>query len=251
MRSAAIGEWIIARLTSRKQAASMVGDLVELEPQKGMWWFRLSLARVVVALVWRRPVALIAASYAGLWAFSGFEVAIWGVHAQHRPPEHPWIHVLGVLAGTGMITWTAAMYTAIRYGLRDRVAQFALVLAGLVTAVIYCWWQPAILATCIALSICMLWASIGNSERRRAAMVLLTALAAGNAGLVLATYLAGQYQHWVHPGPMGERDMQEHPSIALVFMGLWLMTACITGSACSLMRRRLLRGLSIEDKPAV
>jgi hypothetical protein len=100
MHSASIAEWIVARFTSEKRAASIVGDLLELKPQKGPLWFWISLARVIVALGWRRPLASIAAFYAASWAFGGFQMAIWGIHAQHRPPD-PWIGVFGVLSTAG------------------------------------------------------------------------------------------------------------------------------------------------------
>jgi hypothetical protein len=67
MHSSSIAEWIVARFTDKQRAASMVGDLVELEPQKGPPWFWFSLVRVVISLAWRRCLAFIVAPYAGLW----------------------------------------------------------------------------------------------------------------------------------------------------------------------------------------
>ncbi len=61
MHSASIAEWIVGRFTSGKRAASIVGDLLELESQNGALWFWLSLARVVLALAWRWPLAFVAA----------------------------------------------------------------------------------------------------------------------------------------------------------------------------------------------
>ena len=254
MRSASIGEWVIAGLTSRNRAASIVGDLLELEPEKGILWFWLSLAGVAIALAWRRPVAFIAAFCAGLWTLSGFRMAIWGLHAQHRP-EQALMPAFGALTGVGMILWIAASYTAIRYGLRDHVARVAIAAASLVTVLIYCWWQPEILVACIALSLCLLWVCILNDDRRRAAMALLTALVAGFAGSVLAMDLFARYQHWVFPKPPGDREMQEHLWVGWVLIGFWLMVVWITTAVCSRMHRRLMRSAlsdsEIESNSAV
>jgi hypothetical protein len=190
MHSASIAEWIVTRFTSEKRAASIVGDLLELKPQKGPWWFWLSAAGIVFALVWRRPLAFITAFYAGAWAIGGFQTAIAGVHAQHRPPEFPWMHVFTVLSAAGTILLFLLVYAAIRYGFRDRVTQIALALTGLATALIYYWWQPAVLVACAALSIGVVVVSILSSERRRAALVLLVVVVAGFGGGLLAMYLA-------------------------------------------------------------
>jgi hypothetical protein len=71
MHSAVIAEWIVGRFTAKKRAASIVGDLLELEPQNGRWWFWLSLARIVTSLAWRPSVAFLAALCAYPTALSG------------------------------------------------------------------------------------------------------------------------------------------------------------------------------------
>lgn len=177
MHSAAFAEWIVARFTSQKRAASIMGDLLELKLQKGTLWFWVSLARVVLALAWRRPIAFIAAFYAGSWAFGGFQMAVFGMHTPHRPPEHPWIPVFAVLSAAGVFMVVVLVYAAIRYGLRDRVTELAFASVLLVTTVIYFWWQPAVLALCIAFSTCVVAASISSEERRRTALALLVPVA--------------------------------------------------------------------------
>jgi hypothetical protein len=230
MFNPSIVEWMVGRFTSGKRAASIVGDLLELESQNGTLWFWLSLVRVVLALAWRRPLAFVAAFYAGTWAMGGFQRAIAGVHAQHRPPEYPWMLVFMVLCAAATILLSLLVYSAIRYGFSDRVTQLALAFAGLTTAVIYFWWLRAILVACIALSIYVTVASILSGERRRAATVLLVVLAIGFGGGLLAMYLGTQYQHFVYPGPMGDRELREHLSV--IWMGFctqlmwtWMMTA--------------------------
>jgi hypothetical protein len=50
-----------------------------------------------------------------------------------------------------------------------------LALAGLITAVVYCWGQPIVLAVCMALGICILAVSIMGRQYRKATTVLLVA----------------------------------------------------------------------------
>ena len=64
------------------------------------------------------------------------------------------------------------LYTAIRYGVSDRVTHLVLAFAGMITAVVYAWGQPIALAICIVLGLCVLTASAIGREYRRAAMVL-------------------------------------------------------------------------------
>jgi hypothetical protein len=232
MYSASIAEWIVGRSTSAKRAASIVGDLLELKPQKGPVWFWFSIAGVVLALAWRRPLAFIAALYAGSWALGGFQMAIWGIHAQHRPPES-WIPAFGMLGGFGTILALVLTYSSIRYGLRDQLTQLAFASMGLVTAVIYLWWQPAILAVCLALSICLSAISISNKERRRTALALLVQVSVGFGGGMLATYLEARFQRFIYPGQVGTRELQEHPSLQWLGFGAYFMTVWLITTACS------------------
>jgi hypothetical protein len=67
--------------------------------------------------------------------------------------------VFMVLSAAATILLFLPVYAAIRYGFRDQVTQLALALTGLATAVIYYWWQPAVLVACIVLSISSVVAS--------------------------------------------------------------------------------------------
>jgi uncharacterized membrane protein len=127
------------------------------------------------------------------------------------------------------------VYAAIRYGLRDRVTQLAFASTGLVTAVIYLWWQPAILVLCMALSACVVAASIASRERRKTALALLVPVAVGFGGGILALYLDARYQHFVYPGPVGTREMQEHPSLLWMGFCVYLISAWMITTACSRM----------------
>jgi hypothetical protein len=138
------------------------------------------------------------------------------------------------------------LYSAIRYGLRDRVTQLVLALAGLITAVVYCWGHPIVLAVCMALGICVLAVSIMGREYRKATMVLLVAASTGLGGWMLAMFLASKYQHHVYPGVFGDREMREHPSIEWVFFGLLMITGWMITTVCSRMHYRLMRDKQLD-----
>ena len=241
MRSHAIAEWIVGRFTSKGRAASILGDLEELKPQKGRLWFWLSLTGVVLSLTWRRLIAFVAALYAGSWAFGAFQVAILGVHAQHRPPEYPWMPVFLAISWVGAFLWLILLYAAIRYGLQDKLTQASLASTAIVTVILYCWWQPVVLAVSIAMTIFVVAASIANKQRLKAALALTVAVAAGFGGGFVATRMAALYAHSVITGPMGDVELRTHPSIGWVTFCALLMAAWSTTSVCSLVHTRLMR----------
>lgn len=235
MRSASIAEWMIGRLTSKKRATSVVGDLIELRPQKGLVWFWVSLVRVMLSLCWRRALGFVVAFYALNWMLAAFQTAFMGAHTQHRPLEYPWIPVFTVLAPAGAFSWMVLMYAAIRYGFQDRVTQFALASTALVTAVIFYWWQPVILSVCIALSICLMLVSILKREHRKAALVLLATVTIGLGSGVLGIYLVARYQHFVYSGAWGDKEMHAHPSVPWMAFCMYLMVAWTTMTVCARM----------------
>ena len=96
MRNVAFAQWIVSRFTSKKRAAAIVGDLLELATQKGRLWFWFSLAGVVVSLAWRRPLAFAAALCV---YFAAFSASFWVTYRHHRfaIPDQHWRTVWGVI----------------------------------------------------------------------------------------------------------------------------------------------------------
>ncbi len=248
MHSASIAEWMVTQCAGEKRAASIVGDLLELNPQKGTSWFWFSVAGIVLALVWRRLLAFIVAFYAGAWAMRRFFMAIFGADGRHAPPEYPWIVVCGVLCPIAALTLFLLVYAAICYGFRDRVTQLALVLTGLATAVIYFWRQPVILATNIVLGLCVLLASILSSERRRAALVLLAVVVVGFGGGLLTMYLAAQERRYVFPWSMVDREFWKHPSARWVYFCVLLIAGWMMTAACSRMHHWMMSNQSFDSE---
>lgn len=245
MHSAAFAEWIVARFTNRKHAASIVGDLLELKPQKGNWWFWLAVAGVVFALSWRQSLAFVACFYAGGWVFSGFQMAAYGMHAQHRPPM-PWEPVVNVLSGTATVLWIVGVYSAIRYSLRDRATQLALAFASILSAFIFYWWQPLILVACIAVAFCLAGALMRNQGSREAVFILFVTSITGFAAFFSMLYVNMRYQHFIYPGLVGDRELSKHPSIALIDCCLILMIYFIIVSTYSRMHRRMISRLPTD-----
>jgi len=255
MLTASTAEWILCRVTSHERAASIVGDLVEIEEQKGLLWFWLSVAGVVFSLVWRQPLAFVAAFYAGAWTFFGFQMAIMGINAQHRPPEYPWMPVFTVLIFAGSMLCAVSLYAAIRYGVQDKVTQIAFAWTSLVTSVIYLWWQPVVLGLCITAALLIVSVSIFNSKLRKEALVVLVSVVIGSVLRFFVGLLAGLYQHFLLRGPWGTREMQEHPSLEWVVFCMLILTFWASTSAWSRMHNWLMRDQAIdtesEGKPAV
>ncbi len=239
MLSDAFAEWVVRRWTSQRRAASIVGDLVELRPQKGSLWFWMALAGAVLRLAWRPILATVAGFYAGAYALSFFQMAIWGIRVQHHPAGYAWTPVFSVFNGGGAIVCLVLVYAAIRYGVRDRLTQLAVVLAGLCTPIAYLWWKPVVLITCIALIAGVLAASLLDRAWRRAASILAVVTAAGCAGGLLALYLASQYQRFVYAGPWGDKEMRMHPSVLWVTFLLMFATGWLLMALCARMHRRL------------
>lgn len=236
MRTASVAEWTIRRLAGKERAASIVGDLVETAQHRGTLWFWLAVAGVVVRLLLRPLVAFVAALYAGGWTYQGLQMAVVGIHTQHRPPEL-WMPVFSVLIGAGTLLWISSLYLLIRYGFRDRFAQIALVMAALTSAITFYWWQPLILTACGIALAGAIWLSTREKVRLRAALALPMILVAGFSCFLIAFFLSHVYQKLIYPGPVGTREMQEHPSLSWVTFVLILASTWGTTVACSILHR--------------
>jgi len=159
----------------------------------------------------------------------GFQMAIMGVNTQHRPPEYPWMPVFDILIFTGSTMWALLVYAALRYGFRDRVARMALVWAGLVTTVIYFWWQPVVLGLCIAAVLLVAALPVIHSSYGKSPLIVLACAALGATARFLAIFPVMAYQHFLYRGPWGDREIQQHPSlgwasICMTALSLWLAT---------------------------
>lgn len=249
MHNASIAEWILCRLTSKQRAASMAGDLVEIGMRKGPFWFWTSLAGVALSLSWRRPPAFVAALYAGAWTFGEFINTADTIYARHYPQGF-WEHAFGPLIFVASTLWAAFFYWAIRYGVLDRSVQIAFAWAGLITLVIYFWWQPAVLGLCIAAAFLVVSASILRSSLRRESLVVLVSAAAGSAVRFLAIIPAGLYQEFLGRRLhilWGSREVQEHPSLMWAWVGTVVLSFLVATSLWSRLHNWLMRSKRLES----
>jgi len=247
VRNVAVAEWIVSRFTSKKRAAAIVGDLLELATQKGRLWFWFSLAGIVVSLAWRRLLAFAAALCVYLAAFSA---SFWVTYRHHRftIPDQHWRTVWGVIFLASNCLWFILVYAAIRYGVRDRVTQLLLALSLLIAAGLYCWERPTILLACIALTTCVLAAAASNNKLRRGLLVLAVLMV--NAGIFLLTAnLIALWQRFLHPAPMGNGGMQPPLAVPCVeFCMMFLIAPFAMTSAYSHMHNWLIRNASRDSE---
>lgn len=223
MQAASVVEGILRRVTTRDRATGIVGDLVEIREQKGAGWFWLSAAGVLLSLAWRWPVAFVASFYAGAWSFGAFLMTTTGINAQHRPLEYPWGQVFEGIVLMGSSAIALSVFAGIRYALRERATQMVLAWATLAAAVIYLWWVPAVLVSCIAAAAALLFYSVCAREGRRASVVVWPAIVMGVCGFFWWAIIGTLYQNWLKPGPWGSDDMLQHPSLSwLVFSAMLL-----------------------------
>jgi hypothetical protein len=246
MRTASTAEWILCRVTTKERAASMVGDLVEIEKQKGLLWFWLSIARIALSLYWRRPLAFVAAVYAQLWIFNRFSVEIWGIDSPHRMAYST--SFCRAINGAGIILWIVLSYAAIRYGFRDRLTQLAMGLTGVVTLFIYFWWLPVAAAICAVLFGLIVVVSVLNRDRRNAAMVLLVTVPVGLAGGLLVMFLGSACPLIFYLIPKGDGRLQEFIYVYYMAFLVFFMTPWVTTAACSRMHNWMIRSQSLESR---
>jgi len=238
MHSDRMAEWLLSRWTERRRAAAMVGDLLEIRAQKGRLWYWLALAGAMLRLAWRPVVATIAGFYAGAYAFSFFQMAIWGVHVQHRPTGYAWTPVFSVLNGCGAILCLVLVYAAIRYGIHDRLSQLSLVLAALSVPLAWWWWKPPVVAACLASLAVVTLGSLFHRQLRRALPILAAVLGVGFTGGLLTVYAIDRF--FLLMAANGHRELLLRPSIGWGIVSLMLITAALMMATCSRLHARLL-----------
>jgi hypothetical protein len=185
MRSVAFAEWILARLTDRTRAASTVGDLLETSHLRGMVWFWVSLGRIVVSLVWRRPIGWLAACCLGKLYLNLLRRPL-QLLPGHGPYYSPLVLILMVAV---CFLWVVTPYSLIRYGLRDRFTQLASVMSGLTTAAIFLYRVPHLTVLFSSIAGAILIVSLLSPLWRRPLFGLVITLLTGFGGAVLVGQL--------------------------------------------------------------
>jgi len=221
MANASFAEWLLARLTDRSRAASVVGDLLEVAPERGSW-FWLSVAGIVLSLTWRRLVAIVAA-YLCIFLLSTLYATRRGMPGEHMLLfENP--------------LWALAPYAAICYGFRDQFTQLLIMLFALSTIVVFYWWIPIVAFTISAIFSAVLIAFAVSPHRRKALLAVALTLGLGFCGVLFVFYLWRYVWPWyLHLIPLSARGY------SLSLGSFPFLVVAIQIAACAWMHRLLLR----------
>jgi hypothetical protein len=173
-------------------------------------------------------LACLAAFYCTIRVMGPLQMAIFGVHAEHRPPS-PWDQLFVPIGWLAMIMAGISAYSLIRYGVRDRSAHVSFVFLLMAVAVTYFWWKPLVLAVAVAGTAALVLGSLFRRRTRRLAFALSVDVLAAVATLLIAFFIATWYQNLLHPGPWGDVELRQHPSLewvqlAMLLGGFWSAT---------------------------
>ncbi|HEV2175313.1 MAG TPA: hypothetical protein VGR71_17190 [Nitrospira sp.] len=188
-------EWVIARFTDTDRAASIVGDLLESQLQRGVLWFWLSFVGIVLSLNRQRLAAFFAACVC-LRFLRGLPMPVFAPLVGRPPADQPpeiWQSFFVVLGWVGMLLWVVTPYGLLRYGVRDRLAQLALAFCVPITASIYGWRVPACVATSSVLVLIIFISSLTHARWRKPLLVVVAALIVGYGGIQAAICLGNFY----------------------------------------------------------
>jgi uncharacterized protein (TIGR03435 family) len=183
-------EATLSHYTPPDRAASILGDLLETAQTKGRLWFWFSFIRVLGSLAWRVPVALL-----GAYAVGGTLIALMMTHdplwldADFRhvnPSGTIATSAFMVVAVPGMALWFVAPYAALRFGLRDRVGQLALVLLTVTTLTLLFGKYSTALVAGAAVLITLVVSALFRCDWRKPVVALSLAVGCSLAGVAAA-----------------------------------------------------------------
>jgi len=174
MRKHLVSTWLLRRSMPTEQVEAILGDLLEVSGSNDNA-YRTLLRRTVWSLT-RRSVAGYAAAVFGGGVIAALQSQFFSSLVRHEASlwQQSWGSTLAFLAGSmGLIF----CFSAIRYGLRDRMTWIALACAVPGVAAVEFWWIPAMpVAACVCFLAFAAFSLIRKSARR--AFVSLMVLAA-------------------------------------------------------------------------
>jgi uncharacterized protein (TIGR03435 family) len=183
-------EATLSRYTPPDRAASILGDLLESAQTKGRLWFWFSFIRILGSLAWRVPVAWVGAYAVGavLIALMMTHDPLW-LNADFRhvnPSGTIAMSAFMVVSVPGMALWFVAPYAALRFGLRDRVSQLALVLFTVTTLTLLLGKYSAALIVGAAMLVALVVAALFRRDWRKPVVALSLAVGCSLAGVAAA-----------------------------------------------------------------
>jgi len=166
MRKASVVEWMLARVMTRANAASVIGDLEEARGKKGEMWFWRSLFSIWLSCGWRPTGGYLVAA-AGGGAFLGyFDSAFFSSMALHdwTAAQRAWGSSISLLSG---LTAIVAGYCLIRFGVRDVVSRLALgyTVVGAVASTF--WWRNEVVFAAVSIAAAIAIVSLLTRSGRR------------------------------------------------------------------------------------
>ena len=180
MPNVTAAEWILSRFTSRTQAASIVGDIVESGGNRGDLHFWSSFFPVLCSMALRGCIAYAAALGLGLFSHDFLNNLVFTTNAAHQPP-HGWKFLFDFVCLVSILLSFAVPYLAIRFGLNDAFTQQVVLGWGLACVFSVYWWIPAVSVVCIVLTAADLVSSIISANRRRTVLAFVVALGFSSA----------------------------------------------------------------------
>jgi hypothetical protein len=122
MPKRSLAEFFLARAVGPTRAASISGDLLEIAATRGRLWYYTTYIRTLVALTWRTPAAFLLAcvAFTILYKFNILFQYPWprGVFEPHHA------YIVKTLIYVTFQLWFLAPFAVVKYGSRDRLAQF-------------------------------------------------------------------------------------------------------------------------------
>ena len=218
-------EWLLARFLPRENAASIVGDLLESPSGGGRLRFWRAVGGVVLLVVWRRAAATLVAFVASVLFFGVFQEPIFEFSLHPAPAG--WNQGFIWIGRVGLILWTMMCYSVVRYGVRDRFTQLAVVSVLALGSFIRFWWVPGVGASCVLFGITVIAVAAANPSGRRAMLALPAAVFGALVAASLVLFLDRRYERLVHAGPRATGDSIE---------SIVLLTAIVLGITLSCSR---------------
>lgn len=238
MLSSSHAEWMLARFVGQEQSATLIGDLLEQRTERGAWWFWRSFSCLLLSVAWRPVLGFVAAVVMSASAYNALMTRIMGI----------WVtSAVQTTMLASMAAWFIAVYAGVRYGLRDALSHVASVEATLFTISTVLWPHPMALESVAAVALSTALVFIVMPSHRAAIGTLLATGVVFFVGFSLVAYSSDFYVRYVlQIKLLGSPELQQHPSIQYVTVGLQLFFDAVTAIVCAKLHRRFVLGRNQE-----
>ena len=229
MDRATVAETLLRAVAVKDRAREITGDLLETYSQAGAFSFWLAFTRLFLSFAWKPAAAfLVAAIVSFSFSTELFFVASRKLFA--GPVHAPTLlfHALRY-AEVSSPLWALAVFTMLRFGVRDRLWIVSAIYACLTTGFVYSYWIPqGHLILWIGSGVAVVL-SLSTDRMRRATSVIAAVLALGVAtNHFLEFALSRAVRH--HLSPL---------SAGISFFFLLLSVPFVETATCVALHRRM------------